>query len=119
MPQRESEENFAHQLLPEVARSTGEDVESVRRVVAGFARELHRHAREYEGFNGDFIGEDLVWQIDDEAYFHLLGFLDYFAERYAWDRDSSSEYLLRLNSRESWEKFSRQMENWNLPKRKD
>jgi hypothetical protein len=119
MSPKEAEEMVAKRILSEVARVVDQDIESVRSVVATFARELHRHALEYEDANGDFIGEHLLWQIDQEAYFHLIGFLEYFAERYNWESGTSSEYLLRLNSPETWERFSRDMETWKRPKSRD
>src|SRR5438094_9775023 len=90
-------------IIGEVAEKLGLDEKSARAVVAQFALQLHRHALEYEGLNGDFIGEDLWCQVDRQTFFHLLGFLEYFADRYSWDEGSATEYLLRLGSQEDWE----------------
>jgi hypothetical protein len=79
--------------------------------------QLHRHALEYKGGNGDFIGEDLWYQVDRQTFYHLLGFLEYFADRYSWDEGSASEYLLRLGSQEDWEPFNNQMKGWHVTRR--
>ena len=47
-------------IIGEVAGKLGLDEKTARAVVADFALQLHRHALEYKGGNGDFIGWDLV-----------------------------------------------------------
>lgn len=101
-------------IIGEVAGKLGLDEKTARAVVADFALQLHRHALEYKGGNGDFIGEDLWCQVDRQTFYHLLGFLEYFADRYSWDEGSASEYLLRLGSQQDWEPFNKQMLDWQL-----
>lgn len=100
-------------IISEVADNLGLDENMVDAVVADFALQLHRHALEYRGLNGDFIGEDLRYQVGPQAFYHLVGFLEYFAERYTWDPGSASEYLARVGSRRDWAPFRRQMEGWD------
>lgn len=101
-------------IFPEIAANLGCEAATVRAVVAEFALQLHRRALEFQGLNGDFIGESLWSQVDQQTFYHLLGFLEYFAERYAWDPGSANEYLLRLGSRADWMPFRHQMEGWRL-----
>jgi hypothetical protein len=62
--------------------------------------------------NGDYLGEELHYHIDKQAFFHILGFLDCFAERYSWDPGDFSEYLLRLGTSADWLPYSHQTEAW-------
>jgi len=103
-------------IIGDVADKLGLDEKTALTVVADFALQLHRHALEYKGGNGDFIGEDLWYQVDRQTFYHLLGFLEYFADRYSWDVGSASEYLLRLGSQEDWEPFNTQVQGWQLPR---
>lgn len=104
-------------IIGEIAGNLGLDEKTARAVVGEFALQLHRHALEYKGGNRDFIGEDLWCQVDRQTFYHLLGFLEYFAGRYSWDEGSASEYLLRLGTQEDWEPFNRQMQGWQAPRR--
>lgn len=99
-------------MCTEIAGALTIEEDLVRAVIGEFALQLHRHAIEYRGINGDFIGENLWTHINSQAFYHLLGFLDYFAERYSWEPGDASEYLLRLGQRSDWEPFRRQMEGW-------
>ncbi len=100
-------------IIAEIASKRGIDEKAVVGVVAEFALQLHRHALEYSSGNGDFIGEDLWCQVDPQTYFHLLGFLEYFANHYGWEPGSASEYLgcLGVNCGQ----FNEQMKGWRLP----
>jgi len=101
-------------ITSEVADNIGLDYDTVKAVIAEFALQLHRYALEYRSGNGDFIGENLWCQVEKKAFYHLLGFLDYFAYRYDWERGDASEYLMRLGSDADWMPFDRQMEDWQL-----
>src|SRR6516164_4395579 len=94
-------------IIQEISTTVGLEEQKVVETVAQFALQLHRHALQYEGGNGDFIGEYLWCQVSPQAFFHLLGFLEYFAKRYSWEPGSASEYLRRLPF--DWERFNEQM----------
>ena len=47
-----------------------------------------------------------------QAFFHLLGFLDRFSERYEWEPGTAHEYLARLWTRADWQPFPHQMGGW-------
>jgi hypothetical protein len=101
-------------IISEIADKIDLEQDTVRDVVAEFALQLHRHALEYCSRNGDFIGDILWYHVGDQAFYHLLGFLDYFADRYGWERGSATEYLQRLGSRDDWASFQHQMNNWRF-----
>ena len=110
---------MARDMLSEIASTLGCEAEVVRAVVAEFSLQLHRRALEYRGGNGDFIGEELWSLVDRQTFYHLLGFLTYFAEQYGWNDNSANEYLLRLGSRADWAPFRDQMTGWQLARPKD
>lgn len=96
----------------ETAANLGMEVAVVYRVIDEFMLQLHRDLVECEGINGDYIGESLSHHLPHQAFFHLLGFLDRFSERYGWQPGSAGEYLGRLGSRADWLPFAHQQEGW-------
>ena len=101
-------------MIGEIAAALGMDEEDVRPVLDEFMLRLHKCAHEYEGMNGDYVGEQLRFDIGPQAYYHLLGFLDLFANAYTWEPGTSGEYLLRLGRRSDWVPFRHQMEGWKV-----
>lgn len=100
----ENERSF----IDQIAANAGEDPAAVRRVIEEFCLSLRRGMDEYKGINGDYIGEQLHWDISSRAYFHLLGFLNLFSEKYQWEPESGREYILRLFSEDEWSPFSQE-----------
>jgi hypothetical protein len=96
----------------ETASNLGLEDTVVRSVIDEFMLQLHRDLVEYQGMNGDYLGESLSHRLPDQAFFHLLGFLDRFSERYQWDPGTAHEYLARLGSRSDWLPFSHQLQGW-------
>jgi len=96
--------SFVHQI----AASSGEDPAVVNRVIEEFCLALRRGLDEYKSINGDYIGEQLHWDVSSRAYFHLLGFLDQFSEKYQWEPGSAREYVSRLFTEDEWKPFSQE-----------
>ncbi len=96
--------SFVHQI----AASSGEDPTVVNRVIEEFCLALRRGLDEYKSINGDYIGEQLHWDVSSRAYFHLLGFLDQFSEKYQWEPGTAREYISRLFSQDEWKPFSQE-----------
>lgn len=96
----------------ETAASLGLEDAVVRSVIDEFMLQLHRDLVEYQGMNGDYLGESLSHHLPNQAFFHLLGFLDRFSERYQWEPGTAHEYLARLGSRADWLPFSHQLQGW-------
>jgi hypothetical protein len=103
-------------MIKEIAENIGEEEEVVANVVDEFCCQLHKRIFEYKGLNGDFIGEELHYLIPSQAFFHLLCFLQEFANKYGFDENSASEYLLRLGTRSTWLPYSHQMSGWKKEK---
>ena len=99
-------------LENEIAEHLGLDPENVSDVIIEFLRRLHKGLYEYKGLNGDFIGEQLHWDMNKMGFYHLLGFLDTFSDRYGWNSGDANEYLLRLGGSEEWGLYKRQMAAW-------
>lgn len=95
-----------HSLIHQVAARAGEEPAVVNRVIEEFCLALRRGLDEYKGINGDYIGEQLHWDISRRAYFHLLGFLDQFSEKYQWEPGSAREYVARIFAEDEWKPFS-------------
>lgn len=102
------QQSLAHKIANEV----GLEASDVERVIGEFCLQLHRGLIEYKGMNGDFLGEDLSLALSPQAFFHLLGFLDAFSERYDWEPGDASEYLARLGTRGHWAPFRHQCDGW-------
>lgn len=96
----------------ETATNLGLEDAVVRSVIDEFMLQLHRDLVEYEGMNGDYLGESLSHHLPAQAFFHLLGFLDRFSERYEWEPGTANEYLARLGSRADWLPYSHQLRGW-------
>ncbi len=97
-------------LIDEIAEALNMERDEISAVIDEFVLQLHRRQYEYKGLNGDYLGEELHYHITKKAYYHLLGFLDTFSERYEWD--SASEYLLRLGKQSEWMPFKQQIKSW-------
>lgn len=95
-------------FIDQIAAHTGEDPDVVNRVIEEFCLGLRRGIDEYKGINGDYIGEQLYWDISNRAFFHLLGFLDLFSEKYQWEPGSAREYVSRLFTEDEWKPFSQE-----------
>lgn len=95
-------------FIDQIAANAGEDPVVVNRVIEEFCLGLRRGIDEYKGINGDYIGEQLHWDISNRAFFHLLGFLDLFSEKYQWEPGSAREYVSRLFSEDEWKPFSQE-----------
>ncbi|TXI95339.1 MAG: hypothetical protein E6Q34_03200 [Burkholderiaceae bacterium] len=102
-------------FVDQIAANSGEDPEVVTRVIEEFCLGLRRALDEYKGINGDYIGEQLHWDISNRAFFHLLGFLDQFSEKYQWEPGSAREYILRLFTEDDWKPFSQEYVRANSP----
>ena len=99
-------------LVEEIAEGTGADTAVVIAVLQEFCLQLHKRLYEYEGVNSDYLGEEFRRDISDQAFFHFLGFLDTFADRYGWEPGTAREYLSRLGTRAQWLPFFHQMNGW-------
>ena len=100
-------------FVDQIAATSGEDPEVVSRIIEEFCLGLRRSLDEYKGINGDYIGEQLHWDISNRAFFHLLGFLDQFSEKYQWEPGSAREYILRLFTEDDWKPFSQEYARTN------
>lgn len=99
-------------ITNDIAETLGCEPSEVDAIIEELMLQFHRRLYEYSGLNGDYIGEELHYQIGDQAFYHLLGFLDTFSERYSWEPGTANEYLLRLSGRSRWAPFRHQIESW-------
>lgn len=100
-------------LIGEIAENTGYDESEVGDILNESLLQLHKRLYEYKGQNGDYLAEELLAHIDDQAYFHLLGFLNLFSSKYSWDEPGCHlEYLYRQRTRSTWLPFIHQTSGW-------
>lgn len=99
-------------LTSEVADNLSMERQDVAAVIEEFLLQLHRRVVEYDEGNGSYIGERMWNEVSPQAYFHFLGFLDRFSERYVWEPGSAREYIARLSRPADWRPFSHQMSGW-------
>ena len=109
---KKSKMTIEQSLTSEIAEKLGEDREKVSRIIDEFCFLLRRRLFEYQGLNGDYIGEQLHYDISDRAFFHLLGFLDQFSGKYDWEPGIAYEYIARLMQDETWRPFSQETTGW-------
>ena len=95
-------------ITDRIAEKVGNDPDLVGRIIEEFCLELRKGLDGYKGLNGDYLGEQLHWEISTRAFFHLLGFLDEFSGKYQWEPGSAREYILRLYSEDDWMPFSQE-----------
>ena len=95
-------------MTDRIAEEVGEDPALVGRIIEEFCLDLRKSLDGYKGMNGDYLGEQLHWEISTRAFFHLLGFLDEFSGKYQWEPGSAREYILRLYSEDDWKPFSQE-----------
>ena len=96
-------------ILDVVANNLRMERLEVSAVVEEFLLQLHRVLYECRG---DILGERLPHELSPQAYYHLLGFVETFSEKYVWESGSASEYLLRLGQIPQWLPYRHQMEGW-------
>jgi hypothetical protein len=95
-------------LIERIAAKSGAEPAVVGRVIDEFCLALRRELDGYKGLNGDYIGEQLHWDIGNRAFFHLLGFLDLFSEKYQWESGTAREYVSRIFTEDEWKPFSQE-----------
>lgn len=95
-------------FIDQIASDSGAEPAVVGRVIDEFCLALRRGLDEYKGINGDYFGEQLHWDIGNRAFFHLLGFLDQFSEKYQWEPGTAREYVARLLTEDEWKPFSQE-----------
>jgi len=100
-------------LIADVARNLGIEDDAVSHVVDEFRLQLHRRLYDYRGLNGDYLGEELHYQIGPQGFYQLLSLLDTFSDRYGCEPGSATEYLLRLGRRADWAPYQHQIESWS------
>lgn len=69
------------------------------------------HKRFYEA-SSDYVGEMAPYEMSDRAFYHFLGMLEQFSEKYNWDKGSISEYLGRMPPCERWQELRKEMDDW-------
>lgn len=104
-------------IIEIAAGNLGMEEDDVRKVIDEAMLQLHKALVESRAKGSqDYIGGTLHYEIGAQAFYHLLGFLDEFSDRYKWEKGDASEYLLRLGRRSDWAPFSHQVQGWNFRK---
>lgn len=96
-------------LSDKIAEETGFQKTEVLKIIDCLFLGLHK--RFYE-CDGDYIGDQAIWDLGDRAFYHFLGMLEQFSEKYNWDKGSISEYLGRMPPCERWQELRKEMAGW-------
>lgn len=88
-----------------IARKIGISPDDAECATTLFIKWLAERVRNYDRGNRDFIGEELHWLVNRSTFYHLLGFLDVFSDRYSWEMGIAKEYLLRIAPRDEWPNY--------------
>lgn len=88
-------------LAEEAAQNLGMEIDDVQSVMDEVMLLLHKGIVESHQERGPFIPMKLLWRIGDQAFYHLLGFLDNFSEDYRWEKGDATQYLQRLGPKSS------------------
>lgn len=103
-------------ILEAVAFNLGEEIDDISPIIDEFMLQLHKKMVEYKGLNGSYISEELSHTISPQAFYHFLGFLDEFSNKYRWEEGDSNEYLMRLGKQSDWLPYMHQTESWKRNK---
>ncbi|MBU2492384.1 MAG: hypothetical protein KJ571_07125 [Bacteroidetes bacterium] len=102
-----------NEIVLEIANKFNKDPEEVQQIVTEFIKLLHKDFYECED---DFIGANLFYQLQREAYFHFMDLLELFVRDYDnWEFGHAGVYTGRLGSREDWEPYEKSMDTWQRP----
>ena len=96
----------------EIAEKVGISAKQAERATEILLETLHRRLVEYQGLNGDYLGEKAYWELSERAFYHLLGFVEQFTINYQWEKGSISEYLGRLPPVDRWKVFAKEIAKW-------
>ena len=99
---------MARSFIDQVAADAGVEPAVASKVIDEFCLALRRSLNEYKEINGDYVGEQLHWNIGNRAFFHLLGFLDQFSEKYQWEPGTAREYVALLLTEDECKSFSQE-----------
>lgn len=99
-------------ILDEVAAKAGITLSESIQASEVLLEALHKRLVEYQGGNGDYLGELAHSELTERAYYHLLGFVEQLSRKYAWEKGDISEYLGRLPPVERWKAFSKETMDW-------
>lgn len=103
-------------MLSEIASKVNCSPETVERVSEELFKELHRGMVEHVVGNVDYLASRVYFELPERSFYHLLGFLEQFSQRYDWPEGSINEYLGRMPPVDRWEKLSSEIRNWKWPK---
>lgn len=96
-------------ILDRISERTGVPKSDCSQVAEELFCELHKRFFEADS---DYIGERARFEMSDRAFYHFLGMLEQFSEKYNWDKGSISEYLGRMPPCERWQELRKEMDGW-------
>lgn len=100
---------MSEDILNTISKRTGLSKADCSKVAEELLSELHKRFFEADS---DYIGERAPFELSDRAFYHFLGMLEQFSEKYGWDKGSISQYLGRMPPVERWKELSKEMDGW-------
>ena len=80
-------------IIEEISAKYSKAPEEVGAVITEYFTLLHKTFYECKE---DFFGAPSYYNLGPKAYFHLLGIIELFVEKYDWEPGYANEYLGRL-----------------------
>ena len=106
-------------LAETIARPADLSPAKVLHVLDSAFRKLHRRTYEYEGVNGDYICEELSWELSERAWIQLYFFLILHKIKYSNDHpddvmSKSTIQLQNLGESERWQPYVDETKEWKM-----
>jgi len=111
---RAEEESIS--VYEEVAKEASIPIDEAVLASDALLRALHKRFAEFRGVYGhrDYLGEKAYFELSEKGFYHLLGLLEQFSQRYpSWKLGDASEYLGRLPPVERWKKLTEEVQEWD------
>lgn len=109
-------------MINEISEETGLSTTQVMSVVEAFCRGLHKTAYEYDQLNGNFVCEELPWEMGDRAWIHLYQFLLLYSLKYKSEEHPDDqigmhfEVLKYMGERDEWVDELSKCKKWRIAK---
>jgi cytochrome c oxidase assembly protein Cox11 len=94
-------------IIEKLSYKFNKDPDEVTGFIGEFMQLMHK---EFYESNEDVVGAPMYYNLGPKGYYHFLGMIKCFSEKY--DEVYPEEYLLRLGITSDWKQYSDQIAEW-------